>query len=291
MLAAENDWYGSQDFGGMCLRAEFTPSSLNLVTGQSAGIETRVRQVFENVEVPIHLKIQAGGPCLGTVAPTSVDTAPPVPARFTYTAGNCGAPVEKGSFTVEGVSKRGRVGGRYDNITIRRVPISYVGTIKGSEEANGGGADFERETWTTNDVRFDREPGRDGSFLLADGTVSWTLTGIVGGQCSESGSAILPAVAGTSEGSIEFTDAEYYHAGAAYSRQGPYTLTCPNSPPQKGQYPVYSDWFDSNGNQGYLSAANPDGSLTGTVDVSQGGGSGAPGGTTQHWEWQLTPVY
>jgi hypothetical protein len=292
LLAAEADWYGTQDFGGMCLNAEFTPSTLDLLSGQSAGIAARVRHAFEHVEVPIRLKTEVGGPCTGTISPAAAKTAPSTPAQLTYTAGSCAQPVAKGSFSVEGTSKRGRVVGRYDNITIRRIPAAYVGTIKGSVQGTGFGGDSQSETWATSDVRFDREPGRATNYLLSAGQVNWSLSATVAGQCTETGSAVLPAVGGTWAGSIGFTDQQHsqYHAGATYQRQGPYTLKCQDHT-QTGPFDVFPDWFDSNGNQGYLNTTNPDGTLTGSVDVSSGGGAGTPGGNTAHWEWNLTPVY
>jgi hypothetical protein len=171
-----------------------------------------------------------------------------------------------------------------------RVPRAYVGTIKGSyDTSGGGGGDYEREEWSTSDVRFDRIPGYSDvspRYTLAAGTVGWTFSGVVaGGQCTESGTATLAATGDGGLGTINVVAGRtQYYGGATYHRSPMYTLSCPGSD-QQGQRDAYSNWFDTNGNYGTnAQTVNADGSLTGSVDE-------ASSGITNHWEWSLTPVY
>jgi hypothetical protein len=170
-----------------------------------------------------------------------------------------------------------------------RVPRAYVGTIKGSyDTSGGGGGDYEREEWSTSDVRFDRIPGYSDvspRYTLAAGTVGWTFSGVVaGGQCTESGTATLAATGDGAVGTIDVPGQTQYYGGATYDRSAIYTLSCPGYV-QQGPRHVNPGWFDTNGNYGsYGQAVGADGSLKGSVDESQGG-------VTSHWEWSLTPVY
>ena len=109
-LDAEKHWYDN----AACLTVDWSPpSGQKLSGGQSLQVDGRVKSTVDQSEVPIHLKASADYGA--SVSPTEADTAPPSPAQFTFTAPPKLQDLQP-DFRVEGVSKRGRVEGRWDAV-------------------------------------------------------------------------------------------------------------------------------------------------------------------------------
>ena len=293
-LQAEQSWYDRAE----CLKAEFDPASLNGDGGQSFGVDTRVRQVFEKVEVDSRLKAEVGyepGGCPGGVSPGEADAKVGAPAHFTYTAASdCGdSETWPDKMRVDGVSKRGRVidllSGTFKRL---RMPKAYVGTVSGTAD-NG-------ESWEASGVTYN-QAGRPDLYELAGGGATWQLytdqppgcTGTAGpAQFSLSPNSSDGYDHGTTKpaGAIGWdlhSGSPRYYAYGTWGKQITAHMSCPPDFALDFPYDVEPWWFstqETEANSTTYRTANPNSNLQGTA-------TGTWSGAHITWTWNLAPQY
>jgi hypothetical protein len=292
-LQAEQSWYDRAE----CLKAEFDPASLDGDGGQSFGVDTRVRQVFEKVEVDIRLKAEVGyepGGCPGGVSPGEADAKVGAPAHFTYTAASdCGdSETWPDKMRVEGVSKRGRVidllSGTFKRL---RMPKAYVGTVSGTAD-NG-------ESWEVTGVTYN-QAGRVDLYELAAGGATWQLHLEQSGCTSTAGPAQFSASPNSSDGYDNGTTkpaggigwdlhsgSPRYYAYGTWGKQITAHMSCPPDFALDFPYDVEPWWFstqETEANTTTYRTADPNSNLQGTA-------TGTWSGAHITWTWSLAPRY